>query len=305
MDEFILYQNYLGSVPNFLNKYLELDIMKRLKDISLLCGMEYASPYAYDFKFYISRFDHSLNVALITWKLTHCKTQTLAALFHDISSPTFSHVVDYMNKDYDNQESTEDKTEEVLLSENKLLEYLKEDEVEFSQIINFKDYSVVDSPRPCMCADRLDNIISVGMNWYGKVDHIIAELIIDNMFLYRNEYNKLEIGFIDPNIANYVKEVNDIINKYTHTNEDTYMMILLANILKKCISINLFNYDDLFYMCESEIVEIIEENSICDIELEKLWLEFKTIKNIPIIEQPTIKNKIVDPLVKGYRLSSY
>ena len=84
MDEFILYQKYLGTIPEFLNKYLELDIMKRLKDISLLCGMEYASPYAYDFKFYISRFDHSLNVALITWRLNHCKTQTLAALFHDI-----------------------------------------------------------------------------------------------------------------------------------------------------------------------------------------------------------------------------
>lgn len=305
MDEFILYQKYLGTIPEFLNKYLELDIMKRLKDISLLCGMEYASPYAYDFKFYISRFDHSLNVALITWRLTHCKTQTLAALFHDISSPTFSHVVDYMNKDYDAQESTEDKTEEVLLSEPKIIEYFKEDEIDLYQVINFKDYSVVDSPRPCMCADRLDNIISVGMNWYGKVDHILAELIIDNMILYRNESNKLEIGFKNENIANYVKEVNDIINKYTHTNEDTYMMILLANILKKCISINLFNYDDLFYMRESEIVEIIEENSTCDLELEELWLQFKTIKNIPTIEQPTIKNKIVDPLVKGYRLSSY
>lgn len=305
MDEFILYQKYLGTIPEFLNKYLELDIMKRLKDISLLCGMEYASPYAYDFKFYISRFDHSLNVALITWRLTHCKTQTLAALFHDISSPTFSHVVDYMNKDYDAQESTEDKTEEVLLSEPKIIEYFKEDEIDLYQVINFKDYSVVDSPRPCMCADRLDNIISVGMNWYGKVDHILAELIIDNMILYRNESNKLEIGFKNENIANYVKEVNDIINKYTHTNEDTYMMILLANILKKCISINLFNYDDLFYMRESEIVEIIEENSTCDLELEELWLQFKTIKNIPTIKQPTIKNKIVDPLVKGYRLSSY
>lgn len=305
MNEFILYQKYLGTIPEFLNKYLELGIMKRLEDISLLCGMEYASPYAYDFKFSISRYNHSLNVALITWKLTHCKTQTLAALFHDISSPTFSHVVDYMNKDYDLQESTEDKTEEVLLSEPILLDYLQKDEIDFKSIINFKDYSIVDSKRPCMCADRLDNIISVGMNWYGKVDHILAELIIDNMTLYRNELNKLEIGFKDANIANYVKEVNDIINEYTHTNEDTYMMILLANILKICININLFSYDDLYYLRESEIVEIIEENSVCDVELDKLWLQFKTIKNIPLIKKPAIKNKIVDPLVKGYRLSKY
>ena len=67
MDNYRKYQDYLGDIPKFLEKYLSLNILQRLKDISLLCGMEYASPYAYDFKFYISRFDHSLNVALITW----------------------------------------------------------------------------------------------------------------------------------------------------------------------------------------------------------------------------------------------
>ena len=45
-----------------------------------------------------------------------------------------------MNKDYDAQESTEDKTEEVLLSEPKIIEYFKEDEIDLYQVINFKDY---------------------------------------------------------------------------------------------------------------------------------------------------------------------
>lgn len=59
----------------------------------------------------ITRYDHSLTFALLTWKCTKDKKATLAGMFHDIATPCFSHVIDYMNKDYENQESTEENTE--------------------------------------------------------------------------------------------------------------------------------------------------------------------------------------------------
>ena len=52
MNDYLTYKEALGDTPEFLKKYLELDIVKRLKGISLLCGMDYASKYAYDFKLY-------------------------------------------------------------------------------------------------------------------------------------------------------------------------------------------------------------------------------------------------------------
>lgn len=162
-------KNYWGN-SSFLEKYLELPILTRLKDISLLCGMDYASSYAYDFSFYVSRFDHSLHVALWTWKLTGDKKATLAALFHDISTPVFSHVIDYMNGDFVKQESTEEKTAEILLDSKELQICLEEDEISMQDISDFKEYSIVDLPRPSMCADRLDNIITVGMTWVKQVD---------------------------------------------------------------------------------------------------------------------------------------
>lgn len=51
-----------------------------------------------------------MTVALLTYKLTNDKVATLAGLFHDIATPCFSHVIDYMNGDYENQESTEEYT---------------------------------------------------------------------------------------------------------------------------------------------------------------------------------------------------
>ena len=118
------YVNILGEIPSFLNKYLELKILKRLKRVGYFCGMDYGSKHIYDFGYKISRYDHSLTTALITWKFTKDKRQTLLALFHDVSTPCFSHVIDYMNKDYENQESTEEKTEIILKSSRKLKQLL-------------------------------------------------------------------------------------------------------------------------------------------------------------------------------------
>ena len=61
--------------------------------------VEFASKDIYPFKESISRFDYSLTVALIVYSLTHDKKTTLAGLFHDIATPCFSHVIDYMNQD--------------------------------------------------------------------------------------------------------------------------------------------------------------------------------------------------------------
>ena len=296
------YKLLLGTPPEWLNKYLELDILNRLQDISVLCGMEYASHDIYNFAFSISRYEHSLNVALITWALTHDKNATLGALFHDASSPVFSHCVDYMNGDYVNQESTEEKTDEILLSSPDLQRYLRQDNVSLEDVINFKQYSVVDLPRPYMCADRLDNCIGVGMAWSKKLTYEDAKSILESIRLTLNENGIYEISFNDEQAANIVYEINNDINQLTHSNSDTYMMLLVSKIIKKLILLNLVTYDDLFKLKERDIIDILEDNNHLDVELEQLYNEFKTIKEAPVIEQPEIKDKILNPLVKQKRL---
>ena len=113
-----LFKFYLDTLeyserPDFLNKYLKTPCLTRLKKVGYFCGMDYASKNIYNFKENITRYDHSLTVALLTWKCTKDKKATLAGLFHDIATPCFSHVIDYMNKDYENQESTEEYTEKI------------------------------------------------------------------------------------------------------------------------------------------------------------------------------------------------
>ena len=297
MNEYLIYKESLGEVPEFLKKYLELDIVKRLKGISLLCGMDYASKYAYDFKYYISRFDHSLDVALITWNLSHDKKATLAGLFHDISTPVFSHVIDYMNKDFVEQESTESKTFEIMNSSNELKKCLKLDNIKLEEIADFKKYSLVDLDRPSLCADRIDGTICSGINWTKTIDGNTCKSIINNLTVCPNEDKRLEIAFTNAETAELFVNLNNQINSITHSNNDNYMMLLLADIVKLCINLNIVDYESLYYLTEEEFIECLEDNLDLSKDLRDKWYLFKNIKEIPEIEVPKVKNKIITPIV--------
>ncbi len=296
------YIDKICEIPDFLNKYLKVDILVRLKEVGYFCGMDYASKNIYDFKYLISRYDHSLSTALLTWRYSSDKKQTIAALFHDISTPCFSHVIDYMNKDYATQESTEDKTEEIINTSKELKMLLKEDNLTIKDIINYKNCPIVDNHRPKLCADRLDGIILTSLAWTKKLELDEIDEILNSTQVYRNESNIKEIGFKNKKIANKIVKLNNYINKYCHSKEDNYMMNLLADLTSYCIEHNKFTYDDLYIKTEKEILSIFTK--IKDEDFQELYNKFNNIKlnEIPLIKLPYIKDRIINPLVKGERL---
>jgi HD superfamily phosphohydrolase len=296
------YIDKICEIPDFLNKYLKVDILVRLKEVGYFCGMDYASKNIYDFKYLISRYDHSLSTALLTWRYSSDKKQTIAALFHDISTPCFSHVIDYMNKDYATQESTEDKTEEIINTSKELKMLLKEDNLTIKDIINYKNCPIVDNHRPKLCADRLDGIILTSLAWTKKLELDEIDEILNSTQVYRNESNIKEIGFKNKKIANKIVKLNNYINKYCHSKEDNYMMNLLADVTSYCIENNKFTDDDLYIKTEKEILSIFTK--IKDEDFQELYNKFNNIKlnEIPLIKLPYIKDRIINPLVKGERL---
>ncbi|MBR4261886.1 MAG: HD domain-containing protein [Bacilli bacterium] len=302
-----MYKEYLkelGRIPSFLKKYLELDSLIRLKKVSYLCGMDYASDDIYDFREYISRFDHSLDVALITYKLTKDKKATLAGLFHDISTPCFSHVIDYMNKDYSKQESTEEYTERVLKSDKKLLKYLDEDNIDINDIINFKKYTVVDNDRPKLCADRLDGVILSAISWTKDIEIDEIKRIINNIKVFDNEKDEKEIGFCNLEIAKLVLEKSNNIDIACHSDYDNYMMELLAEITRFSIKNKYISYEDLYIFDEETLYNKLKKTN--DIHLEKLIYKFEniTMEEIIRIKLPDIKKRDLNPLVNGIRLKT-
>ena len=207
-----------------------------------------------------------------------------------------------MNKDYTKQESTEEKTDEILRNDKKLLECLKKDGIDLIDISDFKKYTVVDLDRPKMCADRLDGIFLTGLFWTKSITILEIEKIILSLTPSLNEDNELELGFNDKDALSMVLETNNQIDIYCHSKEDNYMMELLADITKDGINKNYYTYDDLYIFTEDEIFNLLLNLNDFDL-LEKIN-KFKMIKkeDIPEINIPVVKKRIILPLLNRERI---
>lgn len=305
-----IYSYYLkllenDSRPEFLEKYLKTPSLLRLQKVAYFCGMDKASKDIYDFKENYSRFDHSLSVALLTWKYSHNKKATLAGLFHDVGTPCFSHVIDYMNKDYATQESTEAFTERILKNDSYLQNCLREDNIRIDEIINFKKYSIVDNSRPKLCADRLDGVILTGISWTKDINSLDINRVIEDITVFHNEENEEELGFQSETIANQVVEFSKKIDIYCHSSEDNYMMELLADITRKAISCQLFTYEELYTLQEDEVWSRLM--SCNNAELARKLYEFESIQKSQIEELSlsNVKVRDLNPLVGGRRIKEW
>lgn len=302
----MLYDYYiecLGEIPDFIKPYLESPSMQRLKGISFFCGMEHAPDELYHFNEKLTRYDHSLSTALITWRLTNDKKATLAALFHDIATPCFSHVVDYLNGDFENQESTEEFTDLVIKNDKVIVDLLNRDGYAISEIADFKKYSIVDLDRPGLCADRLDGLMFTGMVWTKHFSKEEIKIIVDGLCSYCNEDNKLEIGFSSRDAYLLVVFNSYCMNKYCHSNVDNYLMGLLKEITKLAIDNKVIEYEDLFKLREDELFNILENCNV--IEVTDLLEKFRTIKydDIPKeVSEGDMKKRVITPLINGVRV---
>ena len=151
--------------PEFLNEYIETPEMLRLDGISMLPGCDYTKIM--NLKHFNSRLKHSIGVALIVWNFTKDKKQTLAGLFHDISTPAFSHILDFMHGDYLKQETTEDLTKYMIENSQEIMKLLDRDGIKVEEVCDYHIYPIADNDTPMLSADRLEYTFSDGLQLEG------------------------------------------------------------------------------------------------------------------------------------------
>jgi len=298
------YFNILSSeIPIFLLPYIQTNTMLRLKDISFFCGMEYGNKDYYNFKYYISRLDHSISTALVVWNFSQDKKQTIAALFHDARTPATSHVIDYLNKDYIMQESTEEGLKETLIKDNELICLLNKDGYTVEEMIDFKKYPLIDCKRPKLCADRIDGLFLTSLAWAKNIELDEIKEIYEDLTLIKNEDNNLEYSFNNIKYIDRFIELNDKLNELTNSILDYNSMAICAKLIKYLINKKIINYKDLYILTDHSLFVIIDKYSLVDNNFNSLYLNFKTLKEIETENLPELKQRNIDPLILNKRYS--
>ena len=301
-----------AELPYFLDKYLELPILTRLKGIGLLCGTDWTSLY--NNRFYYSRYQHSLGVALIIWHFTHNKAQTIAGLLHDVSTPVFSHVADFRLGDALTQTATEALNANLIEADEKLLECLKEDGLTVEQVNNYHLYPIADNEIPQLSADRLEYMFPSGMALDGSWDLHSIKVCYNDLVIAQNEFDSTEMAFQTYEIAEEYCRRFCLTGHILQLNENKLTLQLLGHILNLALQKTILQEKDFMKLSEREIFEKIEAyhrefgNVYDDGGVYRLYRTFRKMKKIEHTDEPLdpekyfcvsldVKQRYINPLV--------
>lgn len=307
------YKILCPEFPNFLKKYIELPIMQRLSGIGLLCGTDWTSLYKN--RFFYSRLDHSVGVALIIWNFTKDKTQTIAGLLHDVSTTVFSHVSDFRKGDALTQTSTEEPTTKMILSDSALCKLLESDGIEPKDVVDYHIYPIADNEIPSLSADRLEYMYPSGLALDGSWTFEEIAKTYNDLIILKNEENKEELGFKTIEMAELYCKKFCMIGHILQLNENKLSLQLLSQIMSKAVELDVLQEEDFMTLSESKIIEKIESfisKKTLSMEEQKIATMYNTFRKMTKVEHTNqklpedkyfcvslkVKQRYINPLVK-------
>ena len=243
-ENYKLISLYHENLPPLLRELTETPEMQRLGQVGMNCGCEYTSfPRFVGGRTY-SRLEHSLAVGLIVWHFTRDPAQAAAGLLHDVSTPTFAHVVDFLRGDYLTQEATEDGTRESIEGSQDIQRILKQYGLKTEDVADYHRYPIADNDSPRLSADRLEYTLGNSLRW-----RILTRLEIEEIYrdlrVGENEEGKPELVFSTASLASGFALAALACSKIYVSDPDRYAMQALCELLARGLKMGILTPMDL------------------------------------------------------------
>lgn len=266
----IIYDEIYGEFE--LDKVLEELILsepvQRLKGIH-----QGGASYLVNKKWNVTRFDHSIGVMLLIKKLGGSIEEQIAGLLHDVSHTAFSHVIDCV---FDNKE--EDYHEKIFSSvvKNSIIPtILAKYNYNYEEILlDDTKWTLLEQPAPELCADRIDYTLR-DMYVYNQISleeihHFLKGLIVLDGRIY---LQNIEIA--EWFVKTYYKEVIDFFMDPLNV----YGYDMLAKVLKLSLEKSILNPND-FLKKDDELITQLKSSD----DKELLSLLGKLHPNVKVKE---------------------
>ncbi|WP_156291884.1 HD domain-containing protein [Oceanobacillus salinisoli] len=282
------------EVDRVIEELILSEPVQRLKGIH-----QGGASYLVNEKWNVTRIDHSIGVMLLIKKLGGSVKEQIAGLLHDVSHTAFSHVIDFV---FENKE--EDYHEKIYSS---VIENSEIPTILAKYGYNYEDvllddtkWTLLEQPAPELCADRVDYTLR-DMYVYGHISLEEVYRFLNKLIAVDGKMYLQNIEMAEWFVQVYYQEVIDFfmdpLNMYGND--------MLAKALKLSFEKNILNPND-FLGKDNELITKIKSSE--DKELTRL-LE-KINPNVQVKEDRENydlhrKNKlrIIDPsIIKDYKL---
>ncbi|MDP5275425.1 HD domain-containing protein [Chengkuizengella axinellae] len=224
------------EVEDVIAELIETDAIQRLKKIH-----QGGASYLINPKWCVNRYDHSVGVCLLIRKLGGSIEEQIAGLLHDISHTAFSHVVDYVLKN--KQEDYHEEIFENILNQSEIPKVLSENGFHHKDILS-RNWGILEQDFPDLCADRVDYTLR-DMYTYGviskkEVNTFLSTLLVSNGKICINSIESA--GWF---VSTYIKVVIDFfLNPYNVYGNQQFAQILQFSLESEIITLEDLQQDD-------------------------------------------------------------
>lgn len=293
-----IYGNFY--IEPILEELINTREMQRLKNIHQ-CGAGYLVNKSWN----VTRYEHSVGVMILIKILGGSIEEQIAGLLHDVSHTAFSHIIDLVldNEDEDYHETIYER----IVENSDIPRILANYGYNYKDIIyNESKWRILERPSPYLCADRVDYTLR-DMYRYGYISKEEVDKFIEKLCVINGEIVITAIKEAEWFVETYYKEVID----FFMLPKAVYAGDRLSKIIKIGIEKKLINLDDLL-KDDDYVLNLLNESKEEDISMliEELTNEkfgfIKDTKNYDICQKQKIR--IIDPLVlvenKIYKISN-
>ncbi|MCR8746338.1 HD domain-containing protein [Romboutsia lituseburensis] len=252
----------------------------------------------------VTRYEHSIGTMLLVKILGGSVEEQIAALLHDVSHTAFSHLVDLVLENED--EDYHEKIYKKMINESQIPEILIKYNYNPNEILfDEKRWTILEKSSPDLCADRIDYTLR-DMFQYKGITKIEINKFIESLIIYNGEIVLNNIEIAEWFTETYYKEVIDFFMNPLNV----YSNQILSKAIQKALSSGEINKNDLETDDEillnklkktqnKEILELISKIH------EGIHVEYNEL-NYDIHQ--TQKIRLIDPMVlidgKAVRASS-
>jgi len=232
--------NIFGKVvisDRLASKIIKHPEFQRLKKIA--CQ---GIPERYYFTRVFNRFEHSIGVYLILKKINADYKEQIAGLLHDISHKAFSHVYDWVIKDYTksgNMEDAQDILHATYLNKSTIKKLIIDHGIEPYDLFDLNKHKLLDSEIPNLCADRIEYSIRSLPPEFATT--VLESLIVkENRIVLKDIKVAKEYAYKFLALQNDEWGSNEAAVRYYHFSE-----ILKLALKHKVLSLSDFDLDDM------------------------------------------------------------
>ncbi|MBD7944408.1 HD domain-containing protein [Psychrobacillus sp. Sa2BUA9] len=241
----------------------------------------------------VTRYEHSIGVMLLVKKIGGSLEEQIAGLLHDVSHTAFSHVVDFVleNKDEDYHEKIYSR----IINGSSIPTILAKYGYNLKDILfNDSRWSLLEQSAPDLCADRVDYTLR-DLYTYGNISMEEVQHFLQNLIVKDGKMVLPNIEIAEWFTSVYYEEVIDFFMNPLNL----YGNYQLAFVLKAALDKQIITLED-FLLEDNQLLQLVVCSQDDEIQhaLQKLHPSVEVIDELTNYDfHQKMKVRLIDPLV--------